>query len=94
MNRKKTDMMVKGAMVASLFGALGVINVYTGTMFDIIFSYVMVVFIVWVYSEIRLSLRIVSDIVYGCHFIFSRRFIFYILFYFNFYYWVYFMVMV
>lgn len=47
MNRKKTDMMVKGAMVASLFGALGVINVYTGTMFDIIFSYVMVVFIVW-----------------------------------------------
>lgn len=47
MNRNKIQMMVKGAMLASLFGVLGMINIYTGTMFDVIFTYVMVVGIVY-----------------------------------------------
>ena len=43
MNREKTKQIVTGAFLAALFGVLSVINVYTGTMFDIIFVYLMAV---------------------------------------------------
>lgn len=43
MNREKTKQIVTGAFMAALFGVLSVINVYTGTMFDIIFIYLMTV---------------------------------------------------
>ena len=39
MNREKTKQIVTGAFMAALFGVLSVVNVYTGTMFDIIFIY-------------------------------------------------------
>lgn len=42
MSGNKVKIMSQGAMLASLFGVLGVINIYTGSMFDIIFAYVMV----------------------------------------------------
>ena len=43
MNREKTKQMVTGALKAAVFGVLSVINVYTGTMFDILFIYLMTV---------------------------------------------------
>ena len=43
MNREKTKQMVTGALMAAVFGVLSVINVYTGTMFDILFIYLMTV---------------------------------------------------
>ena len=43
MNREKTKQMVIGALMAAVFGVLSVINVYTGTMFDILFIYLMTV---------------------------------------------------
>lgn len=43
MNREKTKQIVTGAFMAALFGVLSVVNVYTGTMFDIIFIYLMTV---------------------------------------------------
>lgn len=42
MSGNKVKIMSQGAMLASLFGVLGVINIYTGSIFDIIFAYVMV----------------------------------------------------
>lgn len=43
MNREKTKQIVTGAFMAALFGVISVVNVYTGTMFDIIFIYLMTV---------------------------------------------------
>jgi len=43
MKREKTKQIVTGAFMAALFGVLSVVNVYTGTMFDIIFIYLMTV---------------------------------------------------
>ena len=43
MNREKTKQIVTEAFMAALFGVLSVVNVYTGTMFDIIFIYLMTV---------------------------------------------------
>jgi len=42
MSGNKVKVMAQGAMLASLFGVLGVINIYTGSFFDIIFAYIMV----------------------------------------------------
>ena len=42
MSGSKVKIMAQGAMIASLFGVLGVINIYTGSIFDIIFAYIMV----------------------------------------------------
>lgn len=42
MSGNKVKIMSQGAMLASLFGVLGLINIYTGSIFDIIFSYIMV----------------------------------------------------
>ncbi len=42
MSGNKIKIMSQGAMLASLFGILGIINIYTGSAFDIIFSYIMV----------------------------------------------------
>ena len=68
MNREKTKQMVTGALMAAVFGVLSVINVYTGTMFDILFIYLMTValayytfrfnekmaFLVWITSTVVL----------------------------------------
>ena len=43
MNREKTKQIVTGAFMAALLGVLSVVNVYTGTMFDIILIYLMTV---------------------------------------------------
>ena len=43
MNGNKVKVMAQGAMLASLFGVLGVINLYTGSIFDIVLAYVMAV---------------------------------------------------
>ena len=42
MSGSKVRIMAQGAMLASLFGVLGIINIYTGSFFDIIFAYIMV----------------------------------------------------
>ena len=47
MGRTHTKMMVQGAMIAAIFGALSIINTYTGSLFDIFICYGMVVPIVW-----------------------------------------------
>ena len=47
MGQTKTKMMVQGAMIAAIFGALSLINTYTGSLFDIFICYGMVVPIVW-----------------------------------------------
>lgn len=47
MNGNKVRIMAQGAMLASLYGVLGIINIYTGSFFDIILAYVMVVGLVY-----------------------------------------------
>lgn len=47
MNSKRIKMMTQGAMLASLFGVLGIINLYTGSLFDVLFSYIMVVILTY-----------------------------------------------
>lgn len=47
MSGSKVKIMAQGAMIASLFGVLGVINIYTGSIFDIIFAYIMVLGLVY-----------------------------------------------
>ena len=39
MGRTHTKMMVQGAMIAAIFGALSIINTYTGSLFDIFICY-------------------------------------------------------
>ena len=39
MSGSKVRIMAQVAMLASLFGVLGIINIYTGSFFDIIFAY-------------------------------------------------------
>lgn len=40
MSGNKVKIMSQGAIVGILFGVLGLINIYTGSIFDIIFSYI------------------------------------------------------
>lgn len=47
MGKTNTKKMVQGAMIAAMFGALSLLNTYTGSMFDIFICYVMVIPIVW-----------------------------------------------
>lgn len=47
MGHTNTKKMVQGAMIASLFGVLSILNTYTGSMFDIFICYGMVIPIVW-----------------------------------------------
>lgn len=47
MGRTNTKKMVQGAMIAAIFGALSLINTYTGSMFDIFICYAMVIPLVW-----------------------------------------------
>lgn len=47
MGHTNTKRMVQGAMIAALFGALSLINTYTGSLFDIFICYGMVIPIVW-----------------------------------------------
>lgn len=47
MNGSKVKMMSQGAMLASVFGVLGIINIYTGSIFDIVFAYVMAIGLVY-----------------------------------------------
>ena len=44
MNGNKVKVMAQGAMLASLFGVLGVINLYTGSIFDIVLAYVILIY--------------------------------------------------
>lgn len=55
MNGNKVKVMAQGAMLASLFGVLGVINLYTGSIFDIVLAYVMVIglYIILIYMTIE-----------------------------------------
>lgn len=43
MGHTNTKRMVQGAMIAGLFGVLSLLNTYTGSLFDILICYVMVV---------------------------------------------------
>ena len=47
MNILKTKKLVQGAMIAALFGAVALINIYTGSLFDIFFCYGMVAPLAW-----------------------------------------------
>lgn len=47
MRHTNTRKMVQGAMIAAMFGALSILNTYTGSMFDIFICYVMVIPLVW-----------------------------------------------
>lgn len=47
MSGNKVKIMTRGAMLASVFGVLGLINIYTGSFFDIIFAYIMVLAIAY-----------------------------------------------
>jgi Predicted membrane protein len=47
MGHTNTKRMVQGAMIAGLFGVLSLLNTYTGSLFDILICYVMVVPLVW-----------------------------------------------
>ncbi len=47
MGHTNTKKMVQGAMIAAIFGALSLLNTYTGSMFDIFICYVMVIPLVW-----------------------------------------------
>lgn len=47
MGKTNTKKMVQGAMIAAIFGALSLLNTYTGSMFDIFICYVMVIPLVW-----------------------------------------------
>ena len=57
MNGNKVKVMAQGAMLASLFGVLGVINLYTGSIFDIVLAYVMVIGLVYYTSVSYTHLR-------------------------------------
>lgn len=47
MSGNKVKIMAQGAMLASVFGVLGVINIYTGSLFDIILAYIMTIGLVY-----------------------------------------------
>lgn len=47
MGRTKTRKMVIGSMIAGIFGALSLINTYTGGMMDVLICYVMVIPLTW-----------------------------------------------
>lgn len=47
MGKTNTKKMVQGAMIAAIFGVLSLFNTYTGSLFDIVICYVMVVPLVW-----------------------------------------------
>ncbi|MFQ6792696.1 MAG: DUF2232 domain-containing protein [Thomasclavelia sp.] len=47
MNNKQIKMMTQGAMLVALFGVLGIMNMYTGSLFDVLLAYVMVVILVY-----------------------------------------------
>lgn len=42
MNTKKIKPLVQGAMLAALYGVLAIVNIYTGSMFDVLLTYIMV----------------------------------------------------
>ena len=60
MNREKTKQIVTGAFMAALFGVLSVVNVYTGTMFDIIFIYLMTVALAYYTFKFNEKLAVLS----------------------------------
>ena len=47
MGTTKVKKIVQGAMIASMFGVLSLLNTYTGSMFDIFICYIMVIPLVW-----------------------------------------------
>ena len=47
MKTLKVKAIVQGAMIVAVFGVLAIVNAYTGSMFDIIFSYIMVLPMSW-----------------------------------------------
>lgn len=47
MSGNRIRIMSRGAMLASVFGVLGLVNIYTGSVFDIIFAYIMVLAIAY-----------------------------------------------
>lgn len=63
MGRTNTKKMVQGAMIAAIFGALSLINTYTGSIFDIFICYGMVVPIVWYGYQYTLKDNIIVCIV-------------------------------
>lgn len=47
MGKTNTKKLVQGAMIAALFGVLSLLNTYTGSMFDVLICYGMVIPLVW-----------------------------------------------
>lgn len=47
MGKTNTKKLVQGAMLAALFGVLSLLNTYTGSMFDVLICYGMVIPLVW-----------------------------------------------
>ncbi len=55
MGNVKIKKMVQGAMIAAIFGALSILNTYTGSLFDIFICYGMVIPLVWYSYHYRLQ---------------------------------------
>jgi len=47
MKNNKVLPIVQGAMIVSIYGVLGIFNTYTGSVFDILISYVMLLPMIW-----------------------------------------------
>lgn len=47
MNNNKTLPLVQGAMITSIYGVFAIINTYTGSAFDIIIAYIMLIPMMW-----------------------------------------------
>lgn len=67
MNTKKVKPIVQGAMIAGIYGVLAIVNLYTGSLFDVLFSYAMVLPMTWYSLEYSfkysLSLLIASGVI-------------------------------
>lgn len=55
MKNNKVLPIVQGAMIVSIYGVLGIINTYTGSIFDIFISYIMLLPMMWYAYEYPLK---------------------------------------
>lgn len=63
MGKTNTKKMVQGAMIAAIFGVLSLLNTYTGSLFDVLICYVMVVPLVWYGYQYTLKDNLVVSLV-------------------------------
>lgn len=59
MQKIKVKAMVQGAMLVAVYGVLAIVNAYTGSIFDVMFSYVMVLPMTWYTREYSLKQSLV-----------------------------------